>query len=50
MEVDKIYIKGEDIVKIKGNAIDGVYILLKDGASVHLDSNIYGDLAIRFSE
>lgn len=39
-------IEGEKIDKVKGNNIDGVEIVLKDGRVFGLDSNLYGDFII----
>lgn len=39
-------IEGEKIEAVKGDSIEGVDIIMKDGRVFHLDSNICGDFTI----
>lgn len=39
-------IEGDKIEAVKGDNIDGVNIIMKDGRVFHLDSNLYGDFTI----
>lgn len=39
-------IAGDKIERVKGDSIDGVDIIMKDGRVFHLDSNLYGDFTI----
>ncbi|UUV46612.1 hypothetical protein [Bacillus phage vB_BanS-Thrax3] len=39
-------IEGDKIKEVKGDSIEGVDIVMKDGRVFHLDSNLYGDFTI----